>query len=174
MMNVFSIFVAQFFLTLAVLGWISSVYIYPRLARLPLREALTVLCFVHAFRSLGLIYLVPGVPNGPIPLDLAVPAGYGDFATAILAFIALVFLRNRIDGAIVVVWVVNIVGALDLGSAYFLGLVLHGWNYRPGVLWYNPTVIAPMLAVAHALAFRLLLKRRTETVGLPEQAGLLS
>jgi hypothetical protein len=159
-MNSFAVFLIQSLTALIAFGLIAKFYIYPRLKRLPLFEALTILCFFQAFRSLGLSYLVPGIVNGPIPRNFALQAGYGDLLTATLGFIAIGLLRNRKPGAIAFVWLVNIVGSLDLLNAYYLGISLGGWNYHPGAVWYLPALLVPILIAAHVMAFMLLFKNQ--------------
>jgi hypothetical protein len=64
---------------------------------LPLRElrrrsnadALRPLLTLHAFRFVGLAFLVPGVVSPDLPAAFANPAAYGDLAAAVLALLAL-------------------------------------------------------------------------------------
>ncbi|MCZ6565552.1 MAG: hypothetical protein O6852_05390 [Gammaproteobacteria bacterium] len=49
--------------------------------------------------------------------ELAIPAVYGDLAAGLLAFIALITLRNKWGVALMMVWIFNIVGTIDLLNA---------------------------------------------------------
>src|SRR5712691_11806755 len=60
-MTTLQIFGLQFLLSLVVYGLIARWYVAPRLAALPLPSALSPLLFLHAFRHLGMVFLVPTV-----------------------------------------------------------------------------------------------------------------
>src|SRR5438874_2451973 len=66
-MTGFQIFGLQFLLSLIVYSLIAGWYVRPRLAPLPLGAALTPLLFLHAFRHLGMVFLVPTVVGRPCP-----------------------------------------------------------------------------------------------------------
>ena len=57
-------------------------------------DTLFFLTVPHAFRQIGMIFLVPRVLARPLPEAFAGPAAYGDLLTGVLAFLALVALRN--------------------------------------------------------------------------------
>ena len=81
------------------------------------REALFWLVLPHAFRHIGMVFLVPGVVAQPLPDYFAIPAAYGDLLAGILALLALVTLRSGWKGALGVVWVFNVAGTVDLLNA---------------------------------------------------------
>ena len=58
-MSCFQIFGVQFVLSVIGYGLIAKWYVAPRLAAMPLHDALVPLLFLHAFRHLGLVFLVP-------------------------------------------------------------------------------------------------------------------
>jgi len=142
---------------LVVWGIIGARDIWPALRRRPRAEALRPLLMLHAFRFVGLAFLVPGVVSPDLPDGFARPAAYGDLATSILALIAIATLRGR-PGTIVV-WVFNIVGTSDLLNAFYQANRL-GIGIAPGLqgaAYFIPTVLAPLLLVTHVLVFRILL-----------------
>ncbi len=116
-MDVQAIFGVQFVLSLVVWALIAAWLLAPWLATKPRHEALFWLTLPHAFRHVGLVFLVPGVVAQPLPEAFANPAAYGDLLTAVLALLALVALRTRWAGALGLVWVFNIVGTVDLLNA---------------------------------------------------------
>jgi hypothetical protein len=59
-MTVTQIFIVQIAVSLLVFGLAARWYALPRVNRLPLVEALTLLILPHALRTLGLAFLVPG------------------------------------------------------------------------------------------------------------------
>ncbi len=94
-MDCMAIFGLQFLLSFVVSGLIAKWFISPLLAGKPVREALAPLIVPHAFRHIGLVFLVPGVVARPLPEAFANPAAYGDLVTGVLAVLALLGLRNR-------------------------------------------------------------------------------
>jgi hypothetical protein len=63
---------------------------------------------------------------------------------------------------VVIAWVFNLWGSLDLLNAFY-----HGGNsgFMPGQLgaaYFIPTVLVPLMLITHALAFRILLQSQSE------------
>lgn len=117
-MSVRAIFGLQVVLSLVVYSLIARWYVVPRLAALPLRDALTPLLLLHAFRYLGMVFLVPTVVGPALPAAFAVPAAYGDLLAALLALLAIAALRQAWPLAIPLVWLFNVEGTLDLVNAF--------------------------------------------------------
>ena len=142
-------------------GLVTTRYIWPRLRELPQSEALRPILVVHAFRFLGLAFLVPGVVSPDLPLSFARPAAYGDLAAATLALLSLLSLTR---GGVVLAWVFNLWGSFDLLNAFYragsAGLV----PGQLGATYFIPTFIVPMLLITHIVAFRILLRRRDEVL----------
>ncbi len=152
-MNVQGIFLLQFVSSLLVLGLLAKWVLAPWLARQSRRDALFWLTVPHAFRYIGMVFLVPGVVAQPLPDYFAIPAAYGDLATAALALLALILLRTGSNRAIVAVWLFNVVGTVDLLNA------LRHVDVAPnfGAAWYIPTMLVPVLLVTHFMIFARLL-----------------
>ena len=149
-----AIFGLQFVLSLLVFALLAKWLLAPWLARQTRREALFWLTLPHAFRYIGMVFLVPGVVAQPLPSDFANPAAYGDLLTSVLALLALVALRTGWKGALAVVWLFNVVGTVDLLNA------LRHLDVVPnfGAVWYIPTFYVPLLLVTHFMIFVRLLK----------------
>ena len=138
-------------------GMIGARYIWPALRDRPRTEALRPMLLLHAFRFVGLAFLVPGVVSPDLPAGFAQPAAYGDLTTSMLALLAIAMLGSR-QGTIIV-WVFNIVGTVDLLYAFYQADRL-GVGTTPGLqgaAYFIPTVLVPLLLVTHALVFRILL-----------------
>jgi hypothetical protein len=154
-------------------GLLAACHVWPWLRALPRERALAILTVPHAFRFVGLSFLVQGVVAPTLPAGLAGPAAYGDLIAALLAMVAMVALHRRWSWAVPVVWLMNAWGTADLLLAYYHGLRL---GLRPGMLgaaFFIPTALVPILLTAHALSFRLLLAsvaRRLPVTG-PKEAG---
>jgi hypothetical protein len=141
-------------------GIVAKRYIWPKLRALPRAEALRPLLILHSFRFVGLAFVVPGVVSPDLPSAFAHPAAYGDIAAATLALLSLATLPGRTG--VVIAWVFNLWGSLDLLNAFY-----HGGNsgFMPGQLgaaYFIPTVLVPLMLITHALAFRILLQSQSE------------
>ncbi len=149
-------------------GIVARRYLWPVLRTRPRADALRPILALHAFRFIGLAFLVPGVVSPDLSAAFARPAAYGDLLTTLLALLALATLSSRLG--IVLVWVFNIVGAADLLNALYLGNST-GLGDAPGLqgaAYFIPTVLVPLLLITHALAFGLLL--RNSSVAAPDGA----
>ena len=153
-MTTHDIFQLQFLSSLLVIGLLARWLLSPILANLSQREALFWLTIPHAFRYIGMAFLVPGVVAQPLPDYFAIPAAYGDLLTAVLALLALIALRTGLAGAVITVWIFNLVGTIDLLNALRHQEVALYF----GSTWYIPTMLVPLLLVTHFMIFIRLLK----------------
>jgi hypothetical protein len=143
---------------LVVWGVVAWQYIWPALSEQPSPESLKAILLLHAFRFLGLAFVVPGVVSSELSSTFAQPVAYGDLITAVLALLALATLRTR--SGTVLTWVFNTFGTADLLFAFYLGSRISLPN-NPGLLGAGYFILAayvPLLLVTHGLAFRILLR----------------
>lgn len=157
-MDSFQIFGVQFVMSLIGYSLIAKWYVAPRLARLPLHDALVPLIFVHAGRHIGLVFLVPAVVAPTLPSAFAIPAAYGDLLAAVLALLAVIALRARWPLAIPLAWLFNVVATLDLLYAFYQGMRLDVGPHL-GAAWFIPTFAVPALYVTHFMIFVMLARR---------------
>jgi len=127
----------------------------PAMAQLSRRTALMILLVPHAFRHIGLSFLVPGLVTTNIPEGFATAAAYGDLVSAILATIAIVALKAKWIIALPIVWIFSIMGIADLMSA--LPQVEAVPHFRAA--WYIPTYLVPLLIVTHVMILGRLIRR---------------
>ena len=153
-MNVEQIFGLQFFLSIIVISFLMKWKVSPWLNKQPQYKALFYLTIPHAFRHIGMVFLVPGLQFDNLPSSFATPAAYGDLAAGLLAFIALIFLHYQWRYALMIVWIFNIVGTFDLLNA-LRHIDVAGYF---GASWYIPTFLVPHLLVTHYMIFIRLLK----------------
>lgn len=149
------IFGLQVVLSFVVYGLVAKWYVSPRLATLPLGIALQPLLVLHAFRHLGMVFLVPTVVGPALQASFAVPAAYGDLLAGLLALAAMGALRTGSSIAIPLTWLFNVVGLLDLINAFYQGL---SNDVQLGSAYYIPTFIVPALVITHLMIFRMLLR----------------
>ena len=151
-------------------GIIARRYIWPALRRVPRTQALRPLLLLHAFRFVGLAFVIPGVVSPDIPIAFAVPAAYGDLSTAILALLAIATMGSTLG--IILVWAFNILGSADLLCALYQG-DRTGVGLAPGLqgaAYFIPTVLVPLLLITHGVVFRLLLQRERRVDGIDQGA----
>ena len=154
-MDALAIFGLQLTLSLVTWGLIAKWLFTPWLAKKSPNQALFWLTLPHAFRYMGMVFLVPGIASRPLPEEFAISAGYGDLSSALLALAALIALRSGRAGALALVWVFNVVGTVDLLYA------LSHADVAPdlGAAWYLPTFFVPLLLVTHLMIFVRLIRK---------------
>jgi len=145
---------------LAVWGIVAWQYIWPALRERPSPENLKPILLLHAFRFLGLAFIVPGVVSSELPAAFAQPAAYGDLISATLALLALLTLGSRAGMALA--WVFNSFGTADLLFAFYLGsrISLPDAPGLSGAAYFILTAYVPLLLITHGLAFRILLRTK--------------
>jgi hypothetical protein len=148
-------------LVLGYVAWLLcfGAYIWPRLRSVDNVEAQRAIATLHSFRFFGLVFILPGVVGPDLPAGFATFAAYGDFATGVLAILALLAIRIRPLFWLFVV-AFNIVGAVDIIVDYYhanqLGLpALAG---QLGATYAIPIIYVPLLMITHVVAFYLLVR----------------
>jgi hypothetical protein len=164
------LFGIQFTLSLVAYALLGFWYVAPRVSRLPLEAAVVPLVWVHAFRIIGGTILAPGAVDPALPMDFRTMIGYGDIITAFLALVALVALRARFSGAIVLVWLVLIVGMLDTINAIIQSLRYNVFTYALGINWVIVTMYVPALLVSSLLILLQLLRPNRSSIEAQETA----
>jgi len=107
----------------------------------------------------GLVFIIPGVVGPNLPADFATFAAYGDFATGVLAILALLTVRTRPLFSLFVV-AFNLVGAADILIDYYHGnqVDLPALAGQLGATYAIPIIYVPVLMITHVVAFYLLLR----------------
>jgi hypothetical protein len=148
-------------------------YGLPWLKRMDRGEAHRAIATLHSFRFFGLVFILPGVV-GHLPQGFAVPAAYGDFATSVLAMLALVTVRVRPAFWLFVV-AFNLVGIADLVIDYFNAtrLGLPAVAGEMGAAYAIPVLYVPILMITHVTALWWLARLPSKTPALiaPATAG---
>jgi phosphoglycerol transferase MdoB-like AlkP superfamily enzyme len=163
------------FLTQLVLGYVACllwfcVYALPKLKSMSRFQAQRVIATVHSFRFFGLVFILPGVVGPNLPAGFATFSAYGDFATGVLAILALLTARIRPLFWLFVV-AFNLVGTVDLLVDYYhaVKLGLPALAGQLGAAYAIPIIYVPVLMITHLVAFYWLLRPHPEPA--PEQPG---
>ena len=139
-------------------------YVWPRLRSMDPIDAQRVIATLHSFRFFGLVFVIPGVVGPNLPADFATFAAYGDFATGVLAILALLTVRTRPLFSLFVV-AFNLVGTADILIDYYHGtqVGLPELAGQLGATYAIPVLFVPLLMITHGLAFTLMARTRATT-----------
>ena len=154
----------QIHLVLGYVPWLLcfGAYVLPKLKSMDRVEAQRAIATLHSFRFFGLVFIVPGVVGPNLPADFASFAAYGDFATGLLAILALLTVRIRS-----VFWpsviAFNLVGTIDIIVDYYHGnqVGLPALAGELGATYAIPIIYVPVLMITHLVAFYLLVRPET-------------
>ena len=150
-------------LVLGYVAWLLCfrTYFWPRLKSMDRIDAHRAIATLHGFRFFGLAFLVPGVVGPGLQASFAGFAAYGDFATGVLAILALCTVRVRPLFWLFVV-AFNVVGTADLLGDYVHAVQLHlpEMAGQLGATYVIPIIYVPLLMITHIVAFRLLTSRQ--------------
>ncbi|MDI3563478.1 hypothetical protein [Bradyrhizobium sp. Arg816] len=160
-------------LALGYVAWLLcfGTYAWPWLRSMDRLDAHRAIATLHSFRFFGLVFILPGVVSPDLPAGFAVFAAWGDFATGVLAMLALLTVRIRTLFWLFVV-AFNLAGAIDLVVDYYnaiqVGLPAHAeWL---GSTYAIPIIYVPLLMITHVTAFYFLTRPRVD-VGAVVLAG---
>ncbi|WP_109481760.1 hypothetical protein [Paraburkholderia sp. C35] len=149
----------QSHLVLGYVAWLLcfGAYVWPRLKSMELFDAQRAIAALHSFRFFGLVFILPGVVGPQLPASFAVFAAYGDFATGLLAILALSAARIRPLFWLCIV-AFNVVGAMDLIVDYYHAVLadLPAHAGELGATYAVAIIYVPLLAITHVAAFYLL------------------
>lgn len=152
------------FLVQLVVGYVAwllcfRAYLWPRLKPMDHVGAQRAIATLNSFRFFGLVFIVPGVVGPNLPAGFATFAAYGDFATGVLAILALLTIRVRtLFWPLVIAF--NLVGAIDIIVDYYHAIQfgLPALAGQLGAGYVIPMIYVPLLMITHVVAFYLLLR----------------
>ena len=150
-------------LVLGYVAWLLCfrAYLLPKLKSIDPIEAHRAIATLHSFRFFGLIFILPGVVGQNLPASFAPFAAYWDFATGVLAILALLTVRIRPLFWLFVV-AFNLVGVADLILDYYHATQadLPAMAGRLGAGYAIPILYVPLLMITHITAFYFLVRRQ--------------
>jgi hypothetical protein len=157
----------QIHLVLGYVPWLLcfGTYVWPRLRTLDRVEAQRAIATLHSFRFFGLVFILPGVVGPNLPAGFAPFAAYGDFATGLLAILALLTARTRPLFWLFVI-AFNLAGAADIIVDYYHGtqVDLPDLAGELGATYAIPIIYVPLLMITHVAAFYLLVRPQPKVV----------
>ena len=154
-------------LILGYVAWLLcfGAYLMPRLKSMDLVAAQRAIATLHSFRFFGLVFILPGVVGPNLPAGFAAFAAYWDFATGVLAILALLTVRIRPLFWLFVV-AFNLVGVVDLILDYYhaVQVGLPALAGQLGATYAIPIIYVPVLMLTNVVAFYLLLRPQAKAV----------
>jgi hypothetical protein len=151
-------------LSLIVFASIARWHVIPWLNSRPRVDALTALLWVHVFRYVALQVFSAQHGGFPISDGGALEIAAGDVAGALMAYVAIVLLRNGSRLAVPLVWVLAAETVYDTVSNIRGGVSEHLMGAAGGVTWMILVFFVPMITVSLALIIWQLLARRGEAL----------
>lgn len=165
------------FLLQLVLGYVVwllcfGAYLMPRLKAMDRVAAQRAIATLNSFRFFGLVFLLPGVVGSHLPASFATFAAYGDFATGVLAMLALAVRVRPLFWLFVVAS--NIVGIVDILLDYYHAIQgdLPALAGQLGAGYVIPIIYVPLLMITNVVAFYLLLRPKPRSkITAPSPGG---
>lgn len=159
-------------LALGYVAWLLcfGAYIWPWLRSMDRVAAQRAIATLHSFRFFGLVFILPGIVSPNLPAGFAVFAAYGDFATGVMAMLALLTVMIRpLFWAFVVAF--NLVGTVDLIVDYYNAIQV---DLPAHAEWLSatyaiPIIYVPLLMITHIAAFYFLVRPQSKVA--PALAG---
>lgn len=157
--------------SMLVFGSIALWHVAPWLARQERATALTALVWPHVFRYIALQAYSAQRAGFPISDAALTRLVYGDLAGAALAFVAILALRHRVQGAAALTWLLVIITAFDTVSNVSNGIHENLFGAATGVTWVVVSFYVPLLMVSIALTVWQLYSRFGEPIAASDSAA---
>jgi hypothetical protein len=145
---------------IAVARW----YVAPWLSTRQRAEALIALLWVHVFRYVALQVFVAQRDGFPISSGGAMEIVIGDLGGAIIAFTAIVLLRQRIFAGVILCWLLVTETVIDTFLNIRGGVEEHLMGAASGVTWMILVFFVPAVVVSVGLLAWQLVSRRQEAL----------
>ncbi|MEF0943102.1 hypothetical protein [Rhizobium sp. BR 362] len=167
------------FLTQLVLGCVQwllffGAYLWPKLNTMEQFDAQRANAALHSFRFFGLAFLLPAVVGPKLPAGFAMFAAYGNFATGVLAMLALLAVRIRPLFWLLVV-AFNLVGVADIARDFYHAVQINLPTVAGelGALYAFLIIYMPLQMISHLTALYLLARSQLNAVssGVGDAAG---
>ena len=120
---------------------------------------LAILLIVNVFRYLPLSLFMPGQVSADFPNHIKEIVAFGDFASGIIALIAILLLKSKNKAAIPLVWIFSIVSILDMFLALYFAMSAKVYELNLGVNYFTVSVYVPLLMVIQAIILKVLISK---------------
>jgi hypothetical protein len=147
------------FMGLFCFGFISKIWIWPRLKSMTQADALSALLIFSGFRYLGLQFINPAVAD--LPAGFAQTAAYGDFVVGLIAIAGALAIRFHQGFGVILAWIYAVCGTLDFAYAGKLAAEFQASDHI-GAAWPIFHIGGPAWMVTLVLIFVTLIKHKDE------------
>ena len=156
-----AIFALQMILGYVVTFLYFGTYILPKLKTMDPIASQRAIATLHSFRFFGLVLILPGLVGPDLPGHFATMAAYGDFATGVLAILALLTVRVR-PLFLTLAVAYNVVGVVDILLDYYhaVQVNLPALAGQLGATYVIPVLYVPLLMITSVVALYWLLRSR--------------
>jgi len=149
-------------ITLVIFIAVARWYVAPWLAKRERADALIALLWVHVFRYVALQVFVAQRDGFPISSHGAMEIVVGDVGGAVIAFAAIVLLRQKAFAAVVLCWLLVAETTVDTFLNIRGGVEEHLMGAASGVTWMILVFFVPAVIVSTGLLAWQLVSRRQE------------
>jgi hypothetical protein len=149
-------------ITLFIFITLAHWYVAPWLAKRERADALIALLWVHVFRYVALQIFAAQRDGFPISTHGAMEIVVGDVGGAIIAFAAIVLLRQRALAGVALCWLLVAETATDTFLNIRGGIEEHLMGAASGVIWMILVFFVPAIIVSVGLLAWQLVARRSE------------
>lgn len=116
-------------------------------------RVLQMLLWIHVLRFVPLALYAPGQVAADVPPIAIHTVAWGDFASSVLALLALGAFRMSARAGISAVWVFSVASSIDIVAALVVALSHGVHTYALGVSWFVLILYVPLVCVSQALIF---------------------
>lgn len=159
-MTPFHVLSIQASLSIIIFSLLGIWYVNPKLSKLPLEKILIPLLWTHTLRYIALVLFLPGQVSPDFPRGILSIIAYGDFITALLSLFAILMLKYRIFGALIMVWIFNFVSVIDIINSIGMAIGARVYNIPLGFTYIIVAFYVPLLVVTQAMMMYWMIKRR--------------
>jgi hypothetical protein len=157
------------FITLFIFIALARWYVAPWLTTRQRADALIALLWVHVFRYVALQIFAAQREGFPISMGGALEIVIGDVGGAIIAFTAIVLLRQKAFAGVVLCWLLVAETATDTFLNIRGGIEEHLMGAASGVTWMILVFFVPAVVVSVGLLAWQLISRRLEPLTQDQQ-----
>lgn len=150
-MSPLALLALQIAMTFLALGLLARWVVQPAMARWPTERALRALLWVHVFRYVPLALYAPGQVSPDVSPLAVHTIAWGDFASSLLALLALAMLQRRNAAGLPWVWAFSIISCLDIVAALAVALSSGVHEHPLGVSWFVLILYVPLVCVSQLL-----------------------
>jgi hypothetical protein len=143
----------QIGMSFVVFGAFAAWVARPAIAGWSSPRTLQLLLWIHVFRFVPLALYAPGqvaADIAPVAIDTV---AWGDFASSVLALLALAAFRTSSRSGVAATWLFSVASVIDIVVALVVALSHGVHTHALGVGWFVLILYVPLVCVSQAMIF---------------------